>query len=735
VSDGGRSSDGGDGGSAGRPCGVELWLADPDGAFIDGGPDAAVGSALAAHIRRVATDGGKESVSLEVAGLDGRRRQIEAALRAVGDVPRGAVAVAISERSSDDAYHLKRFDLVLEATRDAVWEWVVDDGTVWWNERCNQIFGYPPDTAPTFAGWTERIHPDDRAQVLAEYDATVRSDRSGWQDEYRLVRTDGAVRTVIDHGRIERAADGTAIRLVGVMSDVTDEREAQAARAQLDQQFKQLAETVADVTWMIDAETREVLYVSPAHERIFGPEGRAVFDSAESFLAAIHPEDRPRILARMSQQLTGTYDETYRIVRGDGKQRWVHSRTAPIRDARGNVVRIAGLISDITAQRQLEEQLVQSRKMESVGRLAGGVAHDFNNLLTVILAASELALRQLPADQKARVDIEQVKEAADRAAKLTAQLLAFARRQVIAPVRLDLNDLTRQMDKLLQRVIGEHIELVTSLSPGLHPVLADRSQLEQVLVNLAVNARDAMPDGGRLTLETGNLRIDDAYADVHANVEVGDYVMIAVSDTGIGITGDVLEHMFEPFFTTKAAGSGTGLGLATCYGIIRQAGGQILVYSELGRGTTFKILLPRTSAAETVVPRGPDSAPPGGHETVLFVEDDAPVRAVGVRILAEHGYRVLEAWGGWEALRLAAEHPGPIHILVTDVVMPHMSGTELARRLRERRPETRVLYTSGYTENAIVHHGVLDPNLAFLQKPYITATLLSKVRAVLDGHR
>jgi PAS domain S-box-containing protein len=710
-----------------------VWLADSDGGFLGGGPEESLAAPLADHIRRVATDGGKDTITLEVAGQDGRPQQIEAALRAVGDVARSAVAVAVSKRAADDVYRLKRFDLVLEATRDAVWEWVAADGTVWWNERCNEIFGYPPGTAPTFAGWTERIHPDERERVVAGYMATVHSTHEAWSDEYRIVRADGAIRTVVDHGRVERDGAGVALRLVGVMSDVTDEREARAARAQLDQQFKQLAETVADVTWMSDATTREILYVSPAHERIFGPEGRAVFESTEAYLAAIHPDDRPRILARMSQQLTGTYDETYRIVRSDGKERWVHSRTAPIRDAGGNVVRIAGLISDITAQRQLEEQLLQSRKMESVGRLAGGVAHDFNNLLTVILSASEFALRHLPTDHKVRIDIEQVKEAADRAAKLTAQLLAFARRQVIAPVRLDLNELARQMDKLLRRVIGEHIELITRLSPGLHPVLADRSQLEQVLVNLAVNARDAMPDGGRLTLETGNVRIDDRYADSHANVEIGEYVMIAVSDTGLGIPRDVIEHMFEPFFTTKAQGSGTGLGLATCYGIVRQAGGQILVYSELGRGTTFKILLPRTSAAETVNRRDADSAPPGGHETVLFVEDDAPVRAVGVRILAEQGYRVLEAWGGWEALRIAAEHPGPIHVLVTDVVMPHMSGTELARRLRERRPETRVLYTSGYTENAIVHHGVLDPNLAFLQKPYVTETLLAKVRAVLDG--
>jgi two-component system, cell cycle sensor histidine kinase and response regulator CckA len=254
-----------------------------------------------------------------------------------------------------------------------------------------------------------------------------------------------------------------------------------------------------------------------------------------------------------------------------------------------------------------------------------------------------------------------------------------------------------------------------------------------VLVNLAVNARDAMPDGGRLTLETCNLRVDQTYADLHANVDVGDYVMIAISDTGLGIPREVQEHMFEPFFTTKAAGRGTGLGLATCYGIVRQAGGQIIVYSEVGRGTTFKILLPRTSLGEMSQAQPLVSASPGGNETVLFVEDDATVRVVGIRILSEQGYRVLEARGGLEALRMASAHAGPIHLLVTDVVMPHMSGTELARRVRERRAETRVLFTSGYTENAIVHHGVLDPSLAFLPKPYVLDTLLGKVRAVLDS--
>jgi two-component system, cell cycle sensor histidine kinase and response regulator CckA len=397
------------------------------------------------------------------------------------------------------------------------------------------------------------------------------------------------------------------------------------------------------------------------------------------------------------------------------------------------VKRIVGLTSDITNERQLEDQLQQSRKMESVGRLAGGVAHDFNNLLTVMLAGCEFALMSLSPEHESRADIQQVKEAAQRAAKLTSQLLSFARRQVIAPVRLDLNELTRQMDALLRRVIGEHIELVTKLAGGLDPVLADRGQIEQVLVNLAVNARDAMPGGGRLLLETGNMKVDQAYAESHANVVPGDYVMLAVSDTGVGIPREVQAHMFEPFFTTKPAGSGTGLGLATCYGIVRQVGGQILVYSELGRGTTFKILLPRTDVDLAAAAAPLDTPPPGGSETVLFVEDEVTVRAVGVRILKQQGYHVLEAWGGLEALRLSAQHAGTIHLLVTDVVMPQMSGVELARRLQERRPKLKVLFTSGYTENTIVHHGVLEPTVAFLQKPYVVEGLLNKVRDVLDS--
>ena len=713
---------------------TSVWVADAAGRFVGEAPGSRVAEALAPHVRRVARAGQAEhvliSVHLGAAGV----RTMEAALQPFELEESRGVAIALSERRTNDAYNLARFELVLDATREGVWEWVVADGSVWWNERANEIFGYSPGSVPNFERWTSRIHPDDRERVLSGYMAAVHDGHAcTWEDEYRVRRVDGELRYVLDHARVERDANGQAIRLVGVMSDVTEKRVATAARAEMEQQFRQMAETIMDVMWLADATTLEILYVSPAFERIFGRPKSDLVGRHDCLFLAVHPDDRARVAERMPELRSGGFDETYRIVRPDGKVRWIRERVVPVLDEHGKVVRLAGLSSDETAHRQLEEQLLQARKMESVGRLAGGVAHDFNNLLTVILASSDFALRRLPEAHAARADIEQVGQAAERAVRLTQQLLAFARRQVIAPVRLDVNELTRQMDALLRRVIGEHIELVTRLAPDLHPVLADPSQLEQVLVNLAVNARDAMAQGGQLTLETRNVRVDEGYREAHAHVAVGDYAMLAVTDTGTGMPRDVQEHVFEPFFTTKAKGGGTGLGLATCYGIIRQAGGQILIDSELGRGTTFKILLPATNVEPRPAAQPSSAPPPGGQETIVFVEDDASVRGIGIRILAEQGYHVLEAASGAQALQVAAEHAGPIHLLITDLVMPQMSGTDLARRLREQRPKTRVLYTSGYAENAIAREAPFDPALAFLPKPYIAETLLFKVRSVLEG--
>jgi len=385
-------------------------------------------------------------------------------------------------------------------------------------------------------------------------------------------------------------------------------------------------------------------------------------------------------------------------------------------------------------RKQLEQQLRQAQKMEAIGQLTGGIAHDFNNMLTVILGYSELLLKSLPTDAPLRDHVEQVKEAGERASLLTKQLLAFSRKQVLQPKVLDLNAVLTNMDRMLQRMIGEDITLVAVPSPGLWRVYADPSQVEQVMMNLAVNARDAMRNGGKVTIETANVELDDAYAREHVSVQPGPYVMLAVSDTGCGMDAETQARIFEPFFTTKEPGKGTGLGLSTVYGIVKQSRGYIWVYSEVGRGTAFKIYLPRgEGAVETVEPGVAPAKTVRGSETILLAEDDHAVRALLRSTLQEHGYTVLEAHHGKHAIQVCEQHAGPIHLLVTDVVMPEMSGREVAEHLKPSRPNMKVLFMSGYTDKAIVHHGELDPGTAFLQKPFTPDALASKVREVLDA--
>jgi two-component system cell cycle sensor histidine kinase/response regulator CckA len=385
------------------------------------------------------------------------------------------------------------------------------------------------------------------------------------------------------------------------------------------------------------------------------------------------------------------------------------------------------------ALRQSEEQLRQAHKIEAVGRLASGVAHDFNNILTVITGHSELLLRQLDADDPRRKNAEQIEKAAYRAAALTRQLLTFSRKQVIEPRVLKLNAIILNIEKMLRRLIGEDIEFCTVLDSAAGHIKADPGQIEQVIMNLAVNARDAMPNGGKLTVTTANTTLDKNQLNNFPDLCAGDYVMLTIADTGTGMSEEVKAHLFEPFFTTKPPGKGTGLGLATCFGIVKQSTGHINVHSELGRGTTFKIYFPQVqSALESPRVRIMPTEATGGNETVLLVEDEPVVRELAVATLREKGYTVVEAVNGEEGLRMARQHDGKIDLVLTDVVMPVMGGKEMADALRTSHPDTKVLFTSGYTEDAMGHHGVLRPGILFLQKPYMTATLARKVREVLD---
>jgi two-component system cell cycle sensor histidine kinase/response regulator CckA len=477
------------------------------------------------------------------------------------------------------------------------------------------------------------------------------------------------------------------------------------------------------------------LSVNTALVRILG------YDSASEVLQLdmtrdvyADPAERQRLLDR-DTYTDREYDEvdaTWK--RKDGSLLSVQLSVRAVRNAARQVEYYETFVRDVTEQRRLQQQLSQAQKMEAVGRLAGGIAHDFNNLLTVITSYSDLLLEDLGPDDPKRDDVEQVRKAAEGAASLTRQLLAFSRQQVLEPRVVDLNVVVGGLRKMLQRVIGEDVEFATTLAPDLVAVRADVGQLEQVLMNLAVNARDAMPTGGKLTIETANIELDADYTRTHHQAAAGQFAMLAVNDTGVGMDEATKARIFEPFFTTKGPGKGTGLGLATVYGIVKQSAGFVWVYSEPGHGTSFKIYLPRVDE-----PLDPGAALPAaaggrrGTETVLVVEDAAAVRAVTRQVLERQGYTILEAPNGEAALHVAATHSGPIHLLLTDVVMPALSGRQLAERLGQLRPDTRVLYTSGYTDDSIVRHGILESGIAYLQKPFTPDSLARKVREVLDS--
>jgi len=496
--------------------------------------------------------------------------------------------------------------------------------------------------------------------------------------------------------------------------------------------FRLISENAADMIAVVDADGKR-LYNSPAYERILGYSAEELLKT--SSLEQVHPDDRPIVEEAARAARTG-HGRTiqYRMRHKDGSWHVLESGASTVLNAHGQVEKLVIVNRDVSARKQLEEQFRQSQKMEAVGRLSGGVAHDFNNILGVIIGYAEFLQERMAPEDSLRGSVDEILKAGKRAASLTRQLLAFSRQQVLDPKVIDLNSIVLDMEKLMRRLIGEDIELSTPLSPDVGHVKADQGQLEQVIMNLAVNARDAMPQGGKLTISTENMVMDQEFVRRYPYpVQPGPYICLTVTDSGIGMDAETKARAFEPFFTTKEKGKGTGLGLSTVYGVVKQSGGYIDIYSTPGKGTSFKIYLPRVDDA--IKAHGPLAGPAAsfeGKETILLAEDEESLRKLTRTTLESLGYVVLEANDGVEALEVSEQHEGPIHLLLTDVVMPGMGGRTLAQELTRRRPETRIVYMSGYTGQAVGSQSPIEPGSDFLSKPFTRETLARKIREALD---
>jgi PAS domain S-box-containing protein len=611
------------------------------------------------------------------------------------------------------------------------------------NPALCRMLGYTEEELRTMG--VADIHPKEALQsVMVEFEAQARGDKI-LAEGLPCLRKDGTV-LYADINAVKIIIDGKSC-IVGFFRDVTKRKKAEEALRESEARYRRITESLTDYQYTVRVENGRAVETtqSPACETVTGYTPEEFAADPYLWFRMVAPEDRELVRLRVQQVLAGEEIPPieHRILRKDGETRWVCDTTILHKDASGNLVRYDGVIKDITERKRaeaergrLQEQLRVSQKMEAIGRLAGGVAHDFNNLLCVILNYTVFAIEGAREGDPLKNDLLEVKKAGERAVALTRQLLAFSRKQVLQPVPLNLNEIAEGVEKMLRRILGEDIDFVQVLAPDLGLTLADRGQIEQVLMNLVVNARDAMPEGGKLTIETSNVELDEKYTARHVAVNPGSYVQLSVTDTGCGMDEQAKARIFEPFFTTKEKDKGTGLGLSTVYGIVKQSGGDIWVYSEPGQGTTFKIYLPRdlSDTAAAVVTEFP-SVPRRvtGTETILVVEDEEGLRKVAGRALEAAGYTVLAAADGDEALLTSAQHVGDIHLLLTDVVMPRMGGRVLAERLTKTRPTLKVLYMSGYTDNAIVHHGVLDAGTHFLAKPFTAADVTRKVREALDS--
>jgi PAS domain S-box-containing protein len=608
----------------------------------------------------------------------------------------------------------------------------VDGNLLTVNRAFSTMLGDTADElqATTFQALT---HPHDLEADLAQVRRLLDGDAESYQIEKRYLHKDGHVVWALLSVSLVRDDEGRPLHFISQVQDISERVRAESALKESDERFHQISTNVGEVFWLREAGTPRLLYLSPAYERVWGrPAASALADPA-IWAETVHPDDRERVLAAAGTQTDGNFDETYRIMRPDGEVRWVRARTVPVRAADGTVIRIAGIAEDITERLELEERVRQSQKLEAIGQLAGGVAHDFNNLLAVIMMDTGVASAMTSSPELQEL-LDEIAASADRGAQLTRQLLAFSRRQILRPQPTDLNQTVTSLTRMLQRVMREDVEIRLRLSDTPLITRADPGMLDQVLLNLAVNARDAMPHGGSLTIETAAATIDAGAAPSADDLPDGSYASLIVRDTGVGIPPDLLPRLFEPFFTTKEPGRGTGLGLATVFGIVKQHNGTIAVQSTVGAGTTFRILLPLSNApAQAPEPDDTESDAVGG-ETVLLVEHEPVVRRVARALLEASGYEVLEAADGVEALHLWEQHHDAVQLLMTDLVMPGgISGQELGAILKARRPHLRVVFVAAPGQESGASPLNLSRHEHLLHKPYEPAQFLQAVRRSLDA--
>jgi len=624
---------------------------------------------------------------------------------------------------------------ILEATLDATHDGVVvfdlNRRLIRYNRRFLEIFRITPDVVaggvPAIASYI-RAQLDESAPFLFDADA-MWTDPASESTSLMRCRDGRIVERFVAPQRVE----GRIVGRVASYRDVGDSIRAADAIEQ-HRAFLERAQEVAHVgSWVAELDGSGHLGWSNETHRIFGVAPGQFVGSSAAFFEFVHPDDRDTVRAasRAATETGQRYDIEHRIVRVDGTVRWVHELADIVRDDEGRAIRMIGTVQDITERRHLEDQLRQSQKMEAIGRLAGGIAHDLNNTLTAMVGYAELALTAIAADHEARPDIEEIRRAIERAAAVTRQLLAFSRKQILEPRLFDVNDTVASIARLLSRLVGPDIRVRTALTEGVQPILGDPGQVEQAIVNLAVNARDAMPKGGELTISSELLVVDEAFARAHVPMPPGRYVTLSVSDTGHGMSRETQARIFEPFFTTKGVGQGTGLGLSMVYGTLKQVGGFIFVDSEVGRGTTFRLYFP--PARQAAPPAKPTTAEPTvaeGQETLLVVEDEDAVRNLVASALRHDRYTVLLATSAEEALQVADSYPGTIDLLLTDAIMPGKSGVELAKTLLERWPKLPVIFMSGYTEED-VHVAALNRPIELLQKPFTPRDLRQRIRRVL----